>query len=165
MIMPPQITLISNFILFRNLGWLDTHLALIVPGALIYPLGIFLLRQFIKNIPKDFEEAAYLDGCNTWGVYWRIILPLTKPALITIGILSFLQSWNAFLEPIIYLNSLNKFTVTILINFFNSQASMGAPKWHLLMAASTIAIIPTIFVFGLAQKYITRSVTLSGLKQ
>jgi len=165
MIIPQEATLIPRFILFKNIGWLDTHWSLIVPPALINPLGIFLLRQFIKNIPVDFEEAAYLDGCSVWGIYIHIILPLIRPALITVGILSFLGIWNAFLEPLVFLNSVENFTVTALVNFFNAQATMGATKWNLLMAASSIAVIPTIVVFGIAQKQITEAITLTGLKQ
>jgi len=104
-----------------KIGWLDTHLAIIVPPALFNAFAVFLLRQFVRSIPKDMEEAAVVDGANRWTIYWHIILPLIFPALASLAIFAFLSSWNNFLIPLVFLSSLEKYTVPLILNQFKGQ--------------------------------------------
>ncbi|MCY9410503.1 carbohydrate ABC transporter permease, partial [Bacillus inaquosorum] len=113
MMLPPQVTMIPVYMIFAKLGWTNTFLPLIVPAFFGNAYFIFLLRQFFKTIPKELEESAYLDGCSTLGIFWRIVLPLSTPAVITVALLSFMWTWNDFLGPLIYLNDDSKFTLAL----------------------------------------------------
>ena len=114
MMVPGQVTIIPLFLIMKALGWVDSHLALIVPGALFNAFAVFLLRQFIRGIPKEMEEAATIDGCNRWRIYWQIILPLLVPAMAALGIFLFLGSWNEFFRPLIFLSTPDLFTVPLM---------------------------------------------------
>jgi len=166
MMIPIYVTIIPRFLLFREFGWLDTHLPLIVPsffggGA----FNIFLLRQFFMTIPQDFDEAAYVDGASSWTIFSRIILPLSKPAISTVAIFSFLGSWQAFLAPLIYLNTKTKYTLPIGLTWFNVEpVASGEPREHLLMAASVMVTLPAIALFFAAQRYFISGIVMSGLK-
>ncbi|HXF63574.1 MAG TPA: carbohydrate ABC transporter permease, partial [Caldilineaceae bacterium] len=168
MMLPAEVTLIPKYILFKNLGWLNTILPLWVPawfggGAFI----IFLLRQFIMSLPRDFDEAATIDGANPWQVLHYILLPLMKPALATIAVLHAIWAWNEFLEPLIYLASPEKFTLALGLRYFNvtpGQQSFGIPTEHLLMASVVMSTLPIILLFFLAQKYFVQGIVMSGLK-
>ena len=166
MMLPLQVTIIPLFLGYRAVGWLDTLLPLIVPsffgGGAFY---IFLLRQFFLTIPKELDEAAEVDGANRLYVLLNIIVPLSKPALMTVVIFSFLASWNAFLEPLFFLNTAEKFTLPIGLRFFQTLPMQGGePKWHYLMAASTLITLPVILVFFLGQRYFIQGVVMSGIK-
>ena len=166
MMLPLQVTIIPLFLGYRAVGWLDTHLPLIVPsffgGGAFY---IFLLRQFFLTIPKDLDEAAEIDGANRLYILLHIIVPLSKPVLTTVVIFSFLASWNAFLEPLFFLNTADKFTLPIGLRFFQTLPMQGGePKWHYLMAASTLMTVPVILVFFLGQRYFIQGVTMTGIK-
>jgi multiple sugar transport system permease protein len=161
MMVPEQVTIIPLYLMMKQFGWIDTHLPLIVPAALINAFGVFLLRQFIKSIPNELEEAAIVDGANRWTIYSRIIIPLIKPALSALGIFTFLGMWNAFFKPLIFLNSIEKFTVPMMLNQFRGQYTTD---WALLMAASSIAIVPVLIVYIIGQRYIIEGVTLTGIK-
>lgn len=160
---PYHITLIPTFVLFRMLGWLDTWLPLIVPywfgGGAFF---IFLLRQFFMRLPLELDDAAYIDGATIFGVYWRIILPQAKPALGVVAVFSFLNHWNDFFGPLIYLNSVEKYTLAIGINLFRS---FQTTEWNLLMAASVMISLPCILLYALAQRYFIQGVVFTGLKQ
>lgn len=145
----------------KNIGWLDTHLAIIVPSALLNAFGVFLLRQFFRGIPKEMEEAAIVDGANRWTIYARIMLPLIKPALSALGIFTFLGMWNNFFNPLIFLSSTDKFTVPMMLNLYRG---MYSTDWTLMMAGASIALIPVLIVYIIGQKYIIEGVTLSGIK-
>jgi ABC-type glycerol-3-phosphate transport system permease component len=166
MMLPVYITIIPRFILFRNLGWIDTLKPLIVPawfggGA----FNIFLLRQFFMTIPLDFDEAAYVDGASSLTIFWRIILPLSKPALSTVAIFGFLAAWNDFMQPLIYLNTTENFTLPLGITWFrNIPMEGGEPKDHLLMAASVTVTVPAVVLFFAAQRYFIAGIVMSGLK-
>ena len=166
MMIPIYVTIIPRFLLFREFGWLDTHLPLIVPsffggGA----FNIFLLRQFFMTIPQDFDEAAYVDGASSWTIFSRIILPLSKPAISTVAIFSFLGSWQSFLGPLIYLNTKTKYTLPIGLTWFNVEpVASGEPREHLLMAASVMVTLPAIALFFAAQRYFISGIVMSGLK-
>jgi multiple sugar transport system permease protein len=162
MMLPYEATLIPNYLIYRQLGWIDTFLPLIVPaflgGGAFY---IFLFRQFFMSLPREMDEAARVDGCSTFGIYSRILLPLCKPILATTVVLGFIQHWNDFLPPMIYLNSSENFTIAIGLRFF-----MGVYETdlHLMMAAATLALIPVVLVFLFGQRYFIRSIVLSGTK-
>lgn len=161
MMIPKQVTMIPLYMIMEKIGWLDTHLALIVPGALFNAFAVFLLRQFIKGIPKDLEEAAIIDGASPLRIYWSVILPLIRPALAAVGIFIFLGTWNNFLDPLIYLSTPEKFTVPLLLNYFKG---LYVTDWALMMAGSTISIIPVLVVYMFAQKQIIEGITLTGMK-
>jgi multiple sugar transport system permease protein len=160
MMVPYQVTIIPLFLIMKALGWVDTHLAIIVPPALFNAFAVFLLRQFIRGIPKELEEAAMIDGCNRFRTYWQIILPLLVPAMAALGIFIFLNTWNSFFQPLIFLNSPELFTVPLMLNQFRGEYTVD---WTLLMAGSAIAVIPVLVVYILGQRKIIEGITLTGL--
>ena len=166
LIVPWEVTIVPSFILYKWLGWLDTLKPLIVPYWLGgSPFYIFLLRQFFMGIPREFDEAAEIDGANSFRVLWQILVPLCIPALTTVAIFSFLQHWNEFIQPLIFLNSPENFTVSLGLRFFQTVPSdPGEPKEHLLMAAAVIASIPCILLFFAAQRFFVRGIVMSGIK-
>lgn len=160
--LPYAILIVPQFIIFSRLGWVDTILPLTVPlffggGA----FNIFLLRQFFRSIPEELADAARIDGCTELGIYWRIMMPLAKPALITVAIFTFLNSWNDLLGPVIYLRSPSNFTIAVGLASFRSLQSS---RWDLQLAASTAMIIPVLILFFFAQRYFIKGVVMSGLK-
>lgn len=162
MMLPPQVTLIPLFILFCQLGWVDTLNPLIVPGFLGGgAFFIFLLRQFFLTLPKDLFEAARIDGCTSFGIWWRIALPLSRPALMTVVIFTLNGAWNDFLGPLIYLNSEHKKTLALGLQAFTGQT--GAEQSE-LMAISVMMILPLLIVFFLGQRYFVEGIALTGLK-
>ncbi len=166
LILPPHVTIIPLFVLFRSLHWIDTFLPLIVPsffggGA----FTIFLVRQFIMTLPIEIDEAALMDGASRLGILFRIILPNSGPVLATVAIFGFIGHWNQFLEPLIFLNSARKYTVPLGLWFLRAQEGQaGLPKDNLLMAGAVLATLPIIIVFFVAQKYFVRGIAMSGLK-
>ncbi len=166
MILPFEVLLIPQFLIFRTLGWLDSYLPLIVPFFLgAGPFFIFLMRQFFLTIPLDLDESARLDGASSWRILWSIILPLSLPGLATVAIFSFLTHWDSFLGPLIYLNTMEKYTLPLGLRFFQLVADAGgAPREHLLMAASLTVSLPGLALFVLAQKYFVQGIVLSGIK-
>jgi multiple sugar transport system permease protein len=164
MMLPYVVTLIPAFLIWRTFGLINTYDPLVI-GALFGggPFFIFLMRQFMLSIPEEMEEAARIDGANTFQIYTRIILPLVRPALLAVGIFSFQGFWNDFLGPLIYLNDMRKYTMTLGMFFFVGGAS-EAPKWHWLMAMSTLIALPILLIFFLAQRQFIEGITLTGLK-
>ncbi|HEY3079756.1 MAG TPA: carbohydrate ABC transporter permease [Chloroflexota bacterium] len=166
LMLPSEVTIIPKFLLFKQIGWLDTLNPLIVPdwfggGA----FNIFLLRQFFMTIPRTFDEAAKVDGAGSFRILWAILLPLCGPALITVAILTFLNHWNDFFEPLIYLHSPQNLTLSLgLRHFLISPSDGGEPKDHLLMAAVLMAAFPCIVLFFVAQRYFVRGIVMSGIK-
>jgi ABC-type glycerol-3-phosphate transport system permease component len=162
MMLPGQVTMIPTFLIWRQLHLVNTFAPLIVPawlgGGAFF---IFLLRQFFLTIPRDFDEAAMIDGCSFLGIWWRIILPLSKPALTTVVIFSFLAHWNEFMDPLIYLHDVDKFTVSIGLKLFQD---MYGSQLELLMAASLIHIIPCIILFFVAQRYFIKGIVMTGVR-
>jgi len=161
MMLPPQVTMIPLFILFKNLGWVDTFLPLVVPAFFGNAFFIFLLRQFFLTIPRDLEDAARVDGCPWLGIYWHIILPLSKPALATVGVFTFMSVWNDFIGPLIYLNSESKKTLALGLQVFFGEHTA---EWSQLMAVSTLMLLPLLMLFFLAQRYFIEGITLTGMK-
>jgi multiple sugar transport system permease protein len=159
MLVPGQALLIPSYLLIRGLHWFDTYWALIVPaGASAF--GVFLLRQFFLTIPHELEEAARLDGCESLGVFRHVILPLSKPALATLGIFTFMATWNAFEGPLIFTDSLEMRTLPIGITIFQGHYNI---EYGLVMAAATLAALPVLVAFLLFQKQIIRGISLTGL--
>lgn len=162
LMIPNQVTIIPLYLIMRDLGWLDTHLSLIVPSALFSAFGVFLLRQFIKSLPEELEESAILDGANRWRIYWQIIIPLIKAPLAALAIFSFLGQWNNFFTPNIFLSTPEKFTIPLLLNQFRG---LYVTDWTLMMAAASLALIPVLVIYLIGQRYIIEGVALTGLKR
>jgi multiple sugar transport system permease protein len=160
MMIPGQVTMIPSFMVLHWLGWVDTYEALIVPG-LASAFGTFLLRQFFMTIPRDLEDAAAIDGCGKFGVLWRIILPLSRPALATLAIFTFMGVFNDFLWALIVVSSEEMRTVQLGLAIFRDRYQTD---WGQLMAASVVATLPILTVFFFAQKYFIKGITLSGMK-
>ncbi len=161
MMIPYNVTMIPSFLVLYWLGWIDTYYALIVPG-LASAFGTFLLRQFFITIPKELEEAAYIDGAGRMQVLWKIIVPLAKPALATLAIFTFMGVFNDFIWALIVLNSEDMRTVQLGLAIFRDRY---LTQWDLLMAGSVTAVLPILVVFFFAQKYFIKGITLSGLKE
>jgi len=161
MMLPPQVTMIPVFLIFKHLHWYNTLKALWVPSFLGGAFFIFMLRQFMKTIPVELEDAAKIDGCGFFGVYWRIILPLMKPALAAVAIFTFMGTWNNFMGPLIYLNDQRLYPLALGLFEFKSQYG---GEFGMMMAASTMMTLPVVAIFFLAQKYFIQGVTLTGMK-
>lgn len=161
MMLPHIVTIIPTFILFRYLGWIDTFLPLTVPawfgGS---PFFIFLARQFMRTIPPEYDEAARIDGAGSWRIWWTIILPSSRPLLATIAIFSFNWSWNDFMGPLIFLNTLENFTLALGLRFL--QGYHGT-EWTLMMAGAALMTVPMILIFFFAQRYFIEGMVLTGL--
>jgi multiple sugar transport system permease protein len=159
MLVPGQALLIPTYLIVRSLGWFDTYLALIVPaGASAF--GVFLLRQFFIDLPKELEEAAVLDGCTPLGVLWNVILPLAKPALAALGILTFMGAWNAFEAPLLFTDSLEMRTLPIGISVLQGRYNT---EYGPMMAAATLAALPAAVAFLLFQRQIIKGISLTGV--
>lgn len=161
MMVPYTVISIPLFLIFSQLNLIDTHLSIILMTFAYMPMGVFLCRQFIMAIPNELMEAAIIDGANYGSIFFRIIVPLIKPALASLGIFSFMWNWNSFYTPLIFLNSQDKFTVPLLLNMFKGKYTVD---WSLIMAASTISIIPVLVVYLFAQKHIIEGITITGIK-
>lgn len=161
LMLPFQVTMVPLFILFKTLGWVGSFKPLVVPTFFGSAFNIFLLRQFFMGIPVALSEAAYMDGASEFTIFWRIILPLSKPALATVALFQFIYAWNDFLGPLIYLNDQSLYTVSLGLQTYVS--SYGT-QWGLLMAASTIATLPIVLLFFLTQRTFIQGISLSGIK-
>lgn len=161
LMLPPQVTMIPVYIIWSRLGFVDSLVPLILPAFLGNSYYIFLLRQFFRSIPKEVEESAYLDGANTFQIFWRLILPMSRSSIITVTILSFMGFWNDFLNPLIYLHSTENFTLAVGIMQFQGALTV---YWGPMMAASTLMLIPLIVIFFTGQKYFVEGVATQGVK-
>lgn len=158
---PGQVTIVPLFITFKNLGWLNTYMPLVVPAFLGNAFSIFLLRQFFMTIPQELSDAARMDGASEWGIYSKVILPLAKPALATVGLFTFMGVWNDFLGPLIYLKDQDLYTMAIGLAMFKGQYGN---EWGGLMAASTVMTLPLIVLFFFTQRTFIQGITLTGIK-
>ena len=162
LLLPSIVTLVPQFIIFTRLGWVDSILPLTVPiffggGA----FNIFLLRQFFRTIPEELADAARIDGCSEFGIYWRIMLPLSRPALITVAIFTFLASWNDLIGPLVYLRTPDTYTVAIGLAQFRGAMTT---RWDLQMAAAALMIMPVVILFFFAQRYFIKGIVMTGIK-
>ncbi len=160
MMLPSQITLIPRFIILKEIGWIDTYQALIVP-FMARPFGTFLLRQSFLNVPTDLEDAARMDGCSRLRILFQVVLPLSKPALATLFVFTFMSYWNSFLWPLIVIQTREKLTLQVGLAMLRSELST---EWPTLMAASVLSALPAIILYFLAQKQFVQGITLTGLK-
>lgn len=158
LIIPSQVTLIPNYLIVRELHWHNTYAGLIAPFV-VSVFSTFLLRQFFLTIPTDYEDAARIDGANHWQIYTRIILPLARPALATVVILTFLASWNNFLWPLVVVDSPSLVTVPLSVTAYQGQFAIA---WGPLMAAATLSLLPVLIVYVLMQKYVVEGIALTG---
>lgn len=161
MMIPGQVTMIPTFTLVARLGWINTYWALIVPG-LSSAFGIFLLRQFFLTLPRELEDAARVDGANEWQVYRRVILPLSKPALTTLAVFTFMGTWTDFLWPLLMTNSLAMRTLEVGLSVFKTSYTTDWPKQ---MTASVLVMLPVLLVYIFTQRFFTRGIALTGLKE
>jgi multiple sugar transport system permease protein len=162
LMIPYQVTLIPTFILFSKIGWVGTHLPLWVPAFWGGAFGTFLLRQFYLTIPIDLAESARIDGANIFQIFTHIYLPLSKPAMATLGIFTFMWSWNDLLNPLIYVSELKQLTLTVGLSFFQNQYG---GKWTLMMAGAVVSILPILLIFFFAQKYFIQGIAMTGIKR
>jgi multiple sugar transport system permease protein len=161
LMVPGQILLVPVYLILNKFGWLDTPAALIVPAG-AGAFGVFLLSQFFKAIPKELEEAAMLDGCGPFRIYWHIMLPLTKPALATLAILTFIASWNDFLGPLVFLDSVERYTLPVGVALFQGSY---ANEYGLTLAASVVCTTPILVIFMIFSRQIIRGMAFAGLKE
>lgn len=161
MMLPGQVTMIPVFLTFKKLGWIGTILPLVVPSFLGNAFFIFLLRQFYRTIPIELAEAARIDGCSELGIWWRIMFPLSKPALAVVGLFTFIGTWNDFLGPLIYLIDDRQYTLSIGLAMFQGQYG---GFWGQMMAVSTLMVLPIVILFFFTQKTFIQGVKLSGIK-
>lgn len=161
LMLPSQVTLIPVFLVFKNLGWVGDFRPLILPQFFGFAYYIFLMRQFFMSIPNELSEAAYIDGANEWRIFWSVILPLAKPALATVAVFQFIRSWTDYINPLIYLNDQNLYTLQLGLQQYSSQYGR---EWGLLMAAAVLISLPPIIVFFLTQRTFVQGVTLTGIK-
>ena len=163
MMIPYSVILVPVYILMVCFRWIDSYKALILP-AVFTAYGTFMLRQFFMTIPRDLEDAARIDGCSLFNIFWKIILPLSKPALATLTMFTFLASWNNFMWPLIVTESIEKKTLPIGLAYFQEVYQYTQPDWGLLMAGSLLAVLPVIIVFIFAQRFFVEGIKLTGIK-
>jgi multiple sugar transport system permease protein len=160
MMIPSVVTLIPQFLVIQHLGLVDHPLGVMLPGF-ASAFGIFLLRQFFLNIPGDLESAALLDGCSKWGILWQIVVPLSKPAIITLGLFTFMGAWNAFEWPLVVLSNEDLYPLTVGLALFRDQ---NGQDWPRVLAASVMGSVPLIALFYAAQRFLIGGISLSGMK-
>lgn len=161
MMLPGQVTLIPTYLLFSRLGWLDTYLPLFLRASIADPFHVFMLRQFFRSLPRELDDAARIDGCSLFGIFWRIALPQSFPALGVLCIFEFTYNWNNFVLPLIYLDSVNKFPVALGLRLMQGQyrTNMGS-----MMAGALMAVAPILIIFFIAQRYFVQGIVITGVK-
>ena len=167
MMLPSEVTLIPTYLLYYYVHWLDSFKPLIVPSFLGgSAFGIFLMRQFFLTLPLDLDEAAKLDGASHFRIYWNIIMPLSRPALATLAVITFIGQWDSFIQPLIFLNTQTKFTLAIGLRYYQESPDLdySEPTEHLLMGAATMMALPPLLLFFVAQRYFVRGIAMSGIK-
>jgi len=160
MMIPPMVTMIPMFQIMIKFGWVDSFMGLIIPAAFT-PFGTFLLRQFMLTLPRELDEAAEIDGASKWRLYWDVILPLTRPGLITLAIFTFIGNYHSMTWPLVMLKSMHNYTLPIGLLFFDSTRGQAT---HLLMAAVTMSVLPMIILFVIMQKYLVKGIQIGAVK-
>jgi ABC-type glycerol-3-phosphate transport system permease component len=161
LMLPGHVTIIPRFLMFRDWHWLDTYWPLITPNFFGAAFAVFLIRQFLMTLPRELDEAAEIDGATSWEILWRILVPLSKPVIATVAVFTFIDQWNDFFEPFIFLSSPEKLTLAVGIRWFRTQYDT---QFHLMMAISVVAVLPIVVAFLFTQKYFIRGIALTGLK-
>jgi len=162
LMLPRDVTIIPQYIMFSELGWLQSFKPLIVPQFLGIPFFIFLIMQFIRTVPADLDEAAKIDGCSKYGIFFKVILPLIVPAMMTSAIFSFYWTWEDFIHPLLYLNQPELYPVSLALKLFLDGESLN--NWGGMFAMSTLSLVPVFVIFFIFQKYIVEGISTSGLK-
>jgi multiple sugar transport system permease protein len=163
LMLPGAVTLVPTYLMFNSVGWVNTFLPLIVPSFFGSAFNIFLLRQFYQTLPVELEDAAKIDGANPYRIWWSIMLPLSQPVLATVGVFTFVSTYNDFFTPLIYLSDESKYTIAVALSYFQGSPRIG-PQMHLLLAAVTASIVPPLILFLAAQRYFVRGIVMSGIK-
>lgn len=163
MMLPATVTLVPTYIFFNKIGWIDSFKPLILPAWFGSPFFIFLLRQFYLGLPRELEESARLDGASNYRIWWDVMLPLSKPALATVAVFTFIGTYNDFFGPLIYLSSESKRTMAVALAYFNGSPRAG-PQMHLVMAMTLLAIVPSVLVFIFAQRVFVRGIVTGAVK-
>ncbi|NLE43514.1 MAG: carbohydrate ABC transporter permease [Chloroflexi bacterium] len=164
MMLPGAVTLVPTFVIMRLLGWVDTHAPLIIPSFFGSAFYVFLIRQYFLSIPQDFVDAAQIDGADFFTIYWRIFLPLSRPILTTVAVLTFLGSWNDLFGPLIYLNTQEKMTVQLGLAYLRGRAGTGVEQFGTIMAGAFLGLVPTLVLYFFGQKYFVQGLARSALK-
>ncbi len=159
--LPAQVTMLPVFVMFRTIGWTGTYLPMVVPPFFGNAFAIFLLRQFFLTIPQELSDAARIDGCSEWRIFWQIIVPLSVPALATVALFAFIGAWTDFINPLVYLTDESTYTLAVGLQTFVGRHSS---EWNLLMAAATVVTLPLMVVFFFTQRLFIEGITLTGIK-
>lgn len=163
LMLPNAVIIIPSYLLFRIFGWLDTYWTFIIPAAFAtYPFFIFMMVQFIRGLPRELDESAVMDGCNSFKIFTHILLPLCKPAVVSAAIFQFIWTWNDFFNSLIYINSVKKYTVSLGLRMSLDTSSIS--NWDQVMAMSVLSILPCLIVFFLAQRYFVEGIATTGIK-
>ncbi|QXE00606.1 carbohydrate ABC transporter permease [Terribacillus sp. DMT04] len=162
LMLPYEVVMIPQYIIFSELGWLNSLKPLVVPAFFGHPFFIFLLVQFIRTIPRELDEAATIDGANTFQIFYKVILPLIVPALATTAIFTFYWTWDNLLGPVLYLNSPEKYTVSMALNMFLSNETVS--NWGAMFAMSMVTLVPVFVIFFIFQRYVVEGISTTGLK-
>ncbi len=165
MMLPKQVLLVPQYIMFHKFGWINTFRPIVIPTFLAGPTApffIFLIMQFLRGIPKELDESATIDGCGTFRIFYNIMLPLIKPALVTIAIFAFYWQWEDFVGPLLYLNKPKLYTVSLALKLFADPSTIT--NWGNMFAMSVLSLVPVIIIFFIFQKYIVEGISTSGLK-
>ena len=163
--LPGIVTRVPGFLIWREIGLLDTYDPLTWPALFAWgPLFVFLMRQFFMSIPREIEEAAIIDGANAAQIYWYIMLPLIRPVLLAVGVLSFQGNWNNFQGPLLYVSTPDKFPLAVAMRFFDQSLSLEAPQWHYMMALATVMTIPILILYFLAQRQFLDGISVGAVK-
>ena len=164
LMVPGIVTLIPNYILIRNLGWLNTFQGIVAPAFLMSPFAVFFLRQFFRGINREIEEAAKIDGASLFRIFWGLIVPISMPPLVTLGILTWIATWNDYLWPLLIGQDENVRVLTVALGVFRSPTPQGAPDWGGLMAGAILSILPSILLFLALGRRAINSIQFSGIK-
>ncbi len=164
LMVPGIVTLIPNFILIRNLDLLGTYAGIVAPYILMTPFAVFFLRQFFLGINREIEEAAKIDGAGVFSIFWNIVLPISRPPLLTLAIITFITAWNDYLWPLVVGRDESVRVLTVALGIFRSQTPQGAPDWSGLMAGTTLAVIPTLILFAIVGKRVLDNIQFTGFK-
>jgi multiple sugar transport system permease protein len=162
MMLPGIVTMIPSYVGFSRLHWIDTFYPLIVPSFFAAAFNVFLLRQFFMTLPRELDEAAMLDGASYFQIYWTVLMPLCRPALVTVGLFNFIYAWKDLMGPLIYLNSVSNNTLELGLRTFQT---IHGTDWNLLMAGSVIVLIPLLIMFFAGQRYFVQGIVMSGMKE
>ncbi|RTE11407.1 carbohydrate ABC transporter permease [Paenibacillus whitsoniae] len=164
LMLPHTVIIIPRYLIFRNLGWLDSFWPFIVPAAFgCFPFFIFMMVQFLRGLPKELDESAVMDGCNPPTILFRILLPLCMPAMISAAIFQFIWTWNDFFNPLIFINSVKKFPISLALRM-TIDSTGGTIEWNQIMAMAVLAILPPVLVFFFSQKYFVEGIATTGIK-